>query len=56
MGDSLMWVVWLGRLACVSPTQTNALSKHMGESPMPLDPANSTGESSVPLDPESGIN
>jgi len=37
MGDSPMWIEWHGRLARVSRAQTNAPSKHMGESPMPLD-------------------
>ena len=38
MGDSPMWVAWHGRLARDSHAQTDAPSKHMGESPVPLNP------------------
>ena len=55
MGDSPMWVVWHGRLARDSLAQTNAPSKHMGESPMPLDPKQFHGRVARATQPNRGF-
>jgi len=58
MGDPPMRVWWHGRLARDSRTQTSALPKHMGESPMPLNRNNIHGRVARATQPsrESGFN